>query len=164
MGTNPCSSSRLLQHFASQGCPRASLTTQDDPHAVRRLRHRAWLILGQMRPLQHAHCGAECQVQHWKEGGHDQLCKKIKRAGGANNITQMKYSDAVVVAAEACAEDTKGQTCYICTRLALEEGGPRAWVLVPRDGGFAHVSCLAEEAKILVAESRGEQFREEGVA
>ena len=22
------------------------------------------------------YCGAECQVQHWKEGGHDQLCKK----------------------------------------------------------------------------------------
>ena len=28
--------------------------TQDDPHALRRLRHRAWAILGQeMRPLQH---------------------------------------------------------------------------------------------------------------
>ena len=29
------------------------------------------------------YCGPECQVQHWKEGGHDQLCKKIKKAGGA---------------------------------------------------------------------------------
>ena len=29
------------------------------------------------------YCGAACQVQHWKEGGHDQLCKKIKKAGGA---------------------------------------------------------------------------------
>ena len=38
--------------------------------------------------------------------------------------------------------------------LALEdEGGPRARVRVPRDGGFAHVSCLAEQAKILIAEA-----------
>ena len=22
------------------------------------------------------YCGPECQVQHWKEGGHDKLCKK----------------------------------------------------------------------------------------
>ena len=29
------------------------------------------------------YCGAECQVQHWKEGGHDTLCKPIKKAGGA---------------------------------------------------------------------------------
>ena len=21
------------------------------------------------------YCGPECQVQHWKEGGHDELCK-----------------------------------------------------------------------------------------
>ena len=25
------------------------------------------------------YCGPECQVQHWKEGGHDMLCKKIKK-------------------------------------------------------------------------------------
>ena len=39
--------------------------------------------------------------------------------------------------------------------LALEnEGGPRARVRVPRDGGLhAHVSCLAEQAKILFAEA-----------
>ena len=29
------------------------------------------------------YCGPECQVQHWKEGGHDKLCKLIKKAGGA---------------------------------------------------------------------------------
>ena len=23
------------------------------------------------------YCGAACQAQHWKEGGHDKLCKKI---------------------------------------------------------------------------------------
>ena len=24
------------------------------------------------------YCSPACQVQHWKEGGHDKLCKKIK--------------------------------------------------------------------------------------
>ena len=52
-------------------------------------------------------------MQHWKEGGHDQLCKKIKKAGGAEQYNaNQKYTEAVAVAAEACAEDTKGQTCY----------------------------------------------------
>ena len=56
------------------------------------------------------YCGPECQVQHWKEGGHDQLCKLIKKAGGAEQYNaNNKYTDAVAVAAEACADDTKGQ-------------------------------------------------------
>ena len=29
------------------------------------------------------YCGPECQKKHWEEGGHDKLCKKIKKAGGA---------------------------------------------------------------------------------
>ena len=29
------------------------------------------------------YCGPECQKQHWEGGGHDKLCKKIKKAGGA---------------------------------------------------------------------------------
>ena len=53
------------------------------------------------------YCGAECQVQHWKEGGHDQLCKKIKKTGGAEQYNANgKYSEAVSAAAEKCAEDT----------------------------------------------------------
>ena len=61
------------------------------------------------------YCGPECQVQHWKEGGHDKLCKKNKKAGGAEQYNaNKKYAEAVAVAAEACADDTKGQTCYIC--------------------------------------------------
>ena len=41
--------------FGITGLPRRVLFTRDDPHAVRRLRHRARLIIGQeMRPLQHA--------------------------------------------------------------------------------------------------------------
>ncbi|CAH0375661.1 unnamed protein product, partial [Pelagomonas calceolata] len=101
------------------------------------------------------YCGPECQVQHWKEGGHDQLCKLIKKAGGAEQYNaNTKYTEAVSVAAEACAEDTKGQTCYICTQALhwkTKEGLVRMCAC-RGTAGFAHVSCLAEQAKILVAE------------
>ena len=63
------------------------------------------------------YCGADCQKQHWEEGGHDKLCRKIRKGGGAEQYhAETKYTEAVAVAAEACAEDTKGQTCYICTQ------------------------------------------------
>ena len=102
------------------------------------------------------YCGAECQVQHWEEGGHDTLCKKIKKAGGAEQYNaNKKYSEAVAVAAEACADDTKGQTCYICTQALhwkTKEGLVRGCAC-RGTAGFAHVSCLAEQAKILVTEA-----------
>ena len=102
------------------------------------------------------YCGPECQVQHWKEGGHDKVCKPIKRAGGAEQYhANKKYTEAVAVAVEKCAEDTKGQTCYICTQALhwkTKEGLVRG-CSCRGTAGFAHVSCLAEQAKILVAEA-----------
>ena len=29
------------------------------------------------------YCGPECQKQHWEAGGHDKLCRKIRKGGGA---------------------------------------------------------------------------------
>ena len=102
------------------------------------------------------YCGPECQVQHWKEGGHDKLCRKIKKAGGAEQYNaNNKYAEAVSVAAEACAEDTKGQTCYICTQALhwkTKEGLVRGCAC-RGTAGFAHVTCLAEQVKILFAEA-----------
>ena len=102
------------------------------------------------------YCGPECQVQHWKEGGHDKLCKKIKKAGGAEQYNaDKKYAEAVVVAVEKCAEDTKGQTCYICTEAVhrhTKEGLVRGCAC-RGTSGVAHVSCLVEQAKILIAEA-----------
>ena len=102
------------------------------------------------------YCGAACQEQHWKEGGHDNLCKKIKKAGGAEQYNaNKKYAEAVAVAAEKCADDTKGQTCYICTQALhwkTKEGLVRM-CSCRGTAGFAHVSCLAEEAKILFEEA-----------
>ena len=55
------------------------------------------------------YCGPECQKKPWEEGGHDQLCKTIKKAGGAEQYNaNKKYAEAVAVAAEACAEDRGG--------------------------------------------------------
>ena len=110
------------------------------------------------------YCGPECQVQHWKEGGHDQLCKKIKRSGGAEQYNaNKKYTEAVAVAAEKCADDTKGQTCYICTQALhwkTKEGLVRMCAC-RGTAGFAHVSCLAEQAKILVAEAEENNLDDE---
>ena len=107
------------------------------------------------------YCGPECQVQHWKEGSHDQLCKQIKRSGGAEQYNaNQKYTEAVTRAAEACADDTKGQTCYICTQALhwkTKEGLVRG-CSCRGTAGFAHVACLAEQVKILVAEAEENNF------
>ena len=102
------------------------------------------------------YCGPACQKQHWEAGGHDKLCRKIRKGGGAEQYhADTKYTETVAVAAEACADDTKGQTCYICTQALhwkTKEGLVRG-CSCRGTAGFAHVSCLAEQAKILVAEA-----------
>jgi len=101
------------------------------------------------------YCGQTCQEYHWKEGGHDTLCKLIKKAGGAEQYNaNKKYTEAVAAAVEKCADDTKGQTCYICTQALhwkTKEGLVRGCAC-RGTAGFAHVSCLAEQAKILMDE------------
>jgi hypothetical protein len=65
------------------------------------------------------------------------------------------YAAHVAVAAEECADDTKGQTCYICTQAVhwkTKEGLVRGCAC-RGTAGLAHVSCLAEQAKILFAEA-----------
>ena len=113
------------------------------------------------------YCGPACQEQHWKEGGHDQLCKKIKKAGGAEQYNaNEKYAEAVAVAVEKCADDTKGQTCFICTQALhwkTKEGLVRGCAC-RGTAGFAHVSCLAEQAKILVAEAEENNLDDKATA
>jgi hypothetical protein len=56
------------------------------------------------------YCDATCQHDHWRRG-HKQICKKIHRSGNAEQYyANKKYKEAVAVAVEACADDTKGQT------------------------------------------------------
>ena len=111
------------------------------------------------------YCGPACQEQHWKAGGHDKLCKKIRKGGGAEQYyANTKYAEAVTVAAEACADDTKGQTCYVCTQALhwkTKEGLVRG-CSCRGTAGFAHVSCLAEQAKLLNDEGEENNLSPEG--
>ena len=55
------------------------------------------------------YCGPACQEQHWKEGGHKDLCKEIKRGGGAEQYhADKKYKEAVAVA--TAVEDRRRAT------------------------------------------------------
>ena len=58
-----------------------------------------------------------------------------------------KYEEAVAVAAEACAEDTAGQTCYICHGEGDEDEGLVRGCACRGDNGYAHLSCLAGHAQ-----------------
>jgi hypothetical protein len=97
-------------------------------------------------------------MDHWRRG-HKQICKKIHRGGNAEQYhANKKYKEAVAEAVEACADDTKGQTCFICTQALhwkTKEGLVRGCAC-RGTAGFAHVSCLAEQAKLLVAEAVGD--------
>ena len=70
-------------------------------------------------------------------------------------LTARKYKEAVAAAAKECAEDTKGQTCYICLESVhphTKEGLVRGCAC-QGDQGFAHVSCLVRQDEILIEET-----------
>ena len=112
---------------------------------------RAWFDFGQeMRPLQHPLLRRRVPEKALEEGGHDKLCKPIKKAGAEQYNANKKYAEAVAVAVEKCGGH-QGPDVLHCTQAPTGKqrrascAGVRA-----ADGGFAHVSCLAEQAKILV--------------
>ena len=77
------------------------------------------------------------------------------------DLAAQKYTEAVAVAAEKCAGDTKGQTCYICTEAVKEETneGLVSGFCACRGGlSFAHVSCLARQAQVAVERGGGPGF------
>ena len=108
------------------------------------------------------YCDSTCQHDHWRRG-HKQICKKIHRGGNAEQYhADNKYKEAVAVAVEECADDTKGQKCYLCLEAMhprTGEGLVRGCACGGRDGvsspelGVVHVSCLARQAQILVEEA-----------
>ena len=99
------------------------------------------------------YCSDRCLRYHAHRGGHDDECEEIANGGGAEQYhADKKYEEAVADAVEECAEDTEGQTCYICLEDSSEEGLVRG-CSCRGASGFAHVSCLARQAKILVAEA-----------
>ena len=99
------------------------------------------------------YCSERCERYDRRRGGHGKICGAIASGGGAEQYhANQKYDEAVAVGVEECAEDTKGQMCFICMDGDAEEGLVRGCAC-RGTAGFAHVSCLAEQAKILVAEA-----------
>ena len=98
------------------------------------------------------YCNQTCQHDHWRRG-HKQICKRIHRGGNAEQYyADKKYKEAVAVAVEACAEDTTGQTCYICAGNSANNDMLRMCAC-QGTAGFVHLSCLGEQAKILMDEA-----------
>ena len=101
------------------------------------------------------YCDRDCQKLNWKTGGHKDICKEIKKAGGVQQYcADTRCAEAIALAVEECADDTKGQTCYICTEAfhwKTKEGLVRMCAC-RGTAGVAHVSCLADQAKILLAQ------------
>ena len=102
------------------------------------------------------YCSQDCQQHHWRRRGHEENCEIIHRGGDAEQYhAEKKYKWAVAVAVAKCAEDTKGQTCYICMEgihPETNEGLVRGCACRGA-AGFAHVSCLARQAQVLVADA-----------
>ena len=112
------------------------------------------------KPLEHdapAHC-VNCQTRycsdrclryHAHRGGHDDECEEIANGGGAEQYhAEKKYEEALADAVESCAEETAGQTCYIC----LEDGsrtrdGSRGACSVARTQSQLGLSAICEMRK-----------------
>ena len=99
------------------------------------------------------YCSDRCLRYHAHRGGHDDECEEIANGGGAEqHHANKKYGEAVAEAVEECAEDTEGQTCFICMDGEAEEGLVRG-CSCRGAAGFAHVSCLARQAQVSVEEA-----------
>ena len=83
------------------------------------------LSSGKKRPLQHA-IGPACQKKHWEEGGHDQLCKKIKKAAVLYPCKHEAHGGRRS-RAQKCADHTAGQAAHCTQALHLKtKEGPCA--------------------------------------
>ena len=94
------------------------------------------------------YCGSHCLEQDYF-GTHLDHCEQIERGGGAEQYhADTKAAEAAATAIKTCLVETVGQTCYIC----FDGGEGLVRGCSCRGGaGFAHLSCLVDQAKILVA-------------
>ena len=99
------------------------------------------------------YCSDRCQRYDRRRGGHGKICGAIASGGGVEqHYANKNYEEAAAEADEECAEDTEGQTCYICLEDGADEGLVRMCACRGASG-IAHLSCLARQAKILVQEA-----------
>ena len=76
----------------------------------------------------------------------------------SRGYADQKYNEAVAAAGEACADDTAGQTCYICYGEGDEEESLVRGCSCRGTAGFAHLSCLARQAQVAVERGGGRRF------
>ena len=95
------------------------------------------------------YCSERCERYDRRRGGHGKICGDVASGGGAEQYhADKKYEEAVVEAVEECADDTGSDV------LCLEDGSEGRLSGVCRGAsGFVHVSCLARQAQVLVAEA-----------
>ena len=91
------------------------------------------------------YCDALCQRQHWR-AGHEKVCAKIERAGGAEkHHATRRCAIADAMAVRSCVADTAGEMCYICRTDATKEGLVRGCAC-RGSLGAVHLSCLVRQA------------------
>ena len=109
------------------------------------------------------YCSERCERYDRRRGGHGKICGAIASGGGAEQYqADKKYEEAVAAAVEECAEDTAGQTCYICLEDGSEEGLVRG-CSCRGASGFAHISCLARQAQVSVAEAEARDLDDDAL-
>ena len=97
------------------------------------------------------YCSPHCQQEHWTTG-HKKKCKKIQRAGGAEQFyadaTAKYYADTAVLscAAEGVPQDAE---CFIC-KSSIEGKGIVRGCACRGTMGLAHVACLVRQAEASV--------------
>ena len=92
----------------------------------------------------------------YRSGGGETMAELVAAMPAvlAADQADQHYADAVQTAVAACAEDTEGQTCFICMDGAAEEGLVRGCACRGA-AGVAHVSCLARQAQVAVDRDDG---------
>ena len=118
-----------------------------------------------MRPLQHTLLRARMPGAALERGRPRQALQKIKKAGGAEQYNaNKKYAEAVAVAVGGVRGRHEGpDVLHLHAGPPLEdEGGPRARVCVPRDGGLRARVVLGGAGEDFDRGGRGEQFGQQG--
>ena len=147
--------------FTIKGCLIHQSNDPRNPHDLRLVRCSHSIHCPAMQQVPHALLRAGLPDAALEPGGHNRaLCKRIKRAGGAEKYhADQKYNEAVAEAVETCsAHVPEGATCYICTEAVVQRTGEGLvngfCACGDRDGvdagttGVAHVSCLVREAEL----------------
>ena len=128
------------------------LGSQDSTSCVRYLYESTDALPGCVR-CQTRYCSAACRRAHWRDG-HEQVCEETARGGGAEqHYADQKYAKAAEEAIKKCADDTKGQTCYICMDGAETGEGLVRGCACRGAAGFVHLSCLVEDARVQVKQA-----------